>query len=142
MQRPRQRFQKKVGALVRFLSMGSGTSNLNPLIFLTFPRWRNARRSEGDDELQAAGGPPLLPDRDLERLRDDRLLHPLRLLAQHGHRHRSLRSRRILSCLGNLGKLFAARRFLWKIITTTATTKDLTFLDALASLDFKLSLSQ
>ena len=79
----------------------------------TFPRWRNARRSEGDDELQATGGPPLLPDRDLERLRDDRLLHPLRLLAQHGHRHRSLRSRRILSCLGNLGKLFASRRFLY-----------------------------
>ena len=74
-------------------------------------RWRDARRPQGDDELQAAGGPPLLPDRDLERLRDDRLLHPLRLLAQHGHRHRSLRSRRILSCLGNLGKLFAARRF-------------------------------
>ena len=73
----------------------------------------DARRPQGDDELQAAGGPPLLAHRHLQRLRHDRILHTLCLPPQHGHSHRSLSPGRLLPCVGNVAPFLIGRFFLF-----------------------------
>ena len=89
MQRQRQLFPRKVRMVFQFP-------------FLLF-RWRDARRPQGDDELQATGRPPLLPHWDLQCLRHDWFLHPLCLPPQHGHSHWSLSSGCFLPRVGNVG---------------------------------------
>ena len=111
MQRQRQLSPRKVRMVFQFL-------------LLLFFRWRNARRPQGDDELQAAGGPPLLAHRHLQRLRHDRFLHTLCLPPQHGHSHRSLSPGRLLPCVGNVAPFSHWKIFLICRLLGSATLLD------------------